>query len=102
MTVATARVAGVKNIIAACPTNKKTGKIHPATLYTLKYAGATHILALGGIQGIAALAFGLFTGLEADLIVGPGNKFVAEAKRQLFGSVVLTRWPDQLRLEYSR
>jgi len=85
MTVATARVAGVKNIIAACPTNKKTGKIHPATLYTLKYAGATHILALGGIQGIAALAFGLFTGLEADLIVGPGNKFVAEAKRQLFG-----------------
>merc|ERR1711972_1177298 len=73
------------NIIAACPTNKKTGKIHPATLYTLKYAGATHILALGGIQGIAALAFGLFTGLEADLIVGPGNKFVAEAKRQLFG-----------------
>merc|ERR1711953_609471 len=65
--------------------NKKTGKIHPATLYTLKYAGATHILALGGIQGIAALAFGLFTGLEADLIVGPGNKFVAEAKRQLFG-----------------
>merc|ERR1712130_1043125 len=85
MTVGTARVAGVKNIIAACPTNKKTGKIHPATLYTLKYAGATHILALGGIQGVASLAFGLFTGLEADIIVGPGNKFVAEAKRQLFG-----------------
>jgi len=87
MTVATARVAGVKNIIAACPTNKKTGKVHPTTLYTLKAAGATHILAIGGIQGIASLAFGLFTGLEADIIVGPGNRFVAEAKRQLFGRV---------------
>jgi len=87
MTVATARVAGVKNIIAACPTNKVTGRIHPTTLYTLKMAGATHILAIGGVQGIASLALGLFTGLEADIVVGPGNKFVAEAKRQLFGRV---------------
>ena len=53
----------------------------------MKKAGATQILALGGVQGIAALAFGLFTGKEADIIVGPGNKFVAEAKRQLFGRV---------------
>ena len=53
----------------------------------MKQAGATQILALGGVQGIAALAFGLFTGKEADIIVGPGNKFVAEAKRQLFGRV---------------
>jgi len=87
MTVATARVAGVKNIIAACPTNKATGRVHPTTLYTLKVAGATHVLALGGVQGIASLAYGLFTGLEADIVVGPGNKFVAEAKRQLFGRV---------------
>ena len=50
MTVATARVAGVKNIIATAPSNKKTGKVHPTTLYAMKKAGATQILALGGIQ----------------------------------------------------
>ena len=80
-------LAGVRNIICTAPTNKKTGKVHPNTLYAMKQAGATQILALGGVQGIAALAFGLFTGKEADIIVGPGNKFVAEAKRQLFGRV---------------
>lgn len=87
MTAATAKAAGVKNIICTAPSNKKTGKIHPTTLYAMKKAGATEILALGGIQGIGALAYGLFTGKEADIIVGPGNKFVAEAKRQLFGRV---------------
>lgn len=87
MTAGVARAAGVPNIICSAPTNKKTGKIHPNTLYAMKKAGATQILALGGVQGIAALAFGLFTGAEADIIVGPGNKFVAEAKRQLFGRV---------------
>jgi len=87
MTAATAKAAGVKNIICTAPSNKKTGKIHPTTLYGMKKAGATQILALGGIQGIGALAYGLFTGKEADIIVGPGNKFVAEAKRQLFGRV---------------
>merc|ERR1719452_365911 len=87
MTAATAKAAGVKNIICTAPSNKKTGKIHPTTLYGMKKAGATHIMALGGIQGIGALAYGLFTGKEADIIVGPGNKFVAEAKRQLFGRV---------------
>lgn len=87
MTAGVARAAGVTNIICSAPTNKKTGKIHPNTLYAMKRAGATQILALGGVQGIAALAFGLFTGAEADIIVGPGNKFVAEAKRQLFGRV---------------
>jgi sulfopropanediol 3-dehydrogenase len=102
MTAATAKAAGVKNIICTAPSNKKTGKIHPSTLYGMKKAGATQILALGGIQveglqlicvycfcvqGIGALAYGLFTGKEADIIVGPGNKFVAEAKRQLFGRV---------------
>ena len=103
MTAGVARAAGVSNIICSAPTNKKTGRIHPNTLYAMKTAGATQILALGGVQvrtsdkpfpvsqdnfqGIAALAFGLFTGAEADIIVGPGNKFVAEAKRQLFGRV---------------
>ena len=87
MTAGVARAAGVSNIICSAPTNKKTGKIHPNTLYAMKTAGATQILALGGVQGIAALAFGLFTGAEADIIVGPGNKFVAETKRQLFGRV---------------
>merc|ERR1719153_1287691 len=87
MTAATAKAAGVKNIICTAPSNKKTGKIHPTTLYGMKKAGATQILALGGIQGVGALAYGLFTGKEADIIVGPGNKFVAEAKRQLFGRV---------------
>ena len=87
MTASVARAAGVTNIVCTAPTNKKTGKIHPYTLYAMKKSGATQILALGGVQGIAALAYGLFTGKEADIIVGPGNKFVAEAKRQLFGRV---------------
>jgi len=87
MTAATAKAAGVKNIIVTAPSNKVTGKVHPTTLYAMKASGATQIMALGGVQGIAALAFGLFTGKEADIIVGPGNKFVAEAKRQLFGRV---------------
>lgn len=87
MTIVTAREAGVKNIIATVPTNKSTGKVHPPTLYAIKVAGATQVLCMGGVQGIGALAYGLFTGQEADIIVGPGNKFVAEAKRQLFGRV---------------
>ena len=105
----------MKNIICTAPTNKATGKVHPNTLYAMKKAGATEILALGGVQvknkvknnirekninaqGIAALAFGLFTGKEADIIVGPGNKFVAEAKRQLFGRVGI----DQVKLFISK
>ena len=53
----------------------------------MKVAGADTIMTLGGVQAIAAMAFGLFTGKPADIIVGPGNKFVAEAKRMLFGKV---------------
>jgi len=87
MTIATAREAGVRNIIATAPTNAVTGRVHPPTLYAMKVAGATTVLCLGGVQGIGALAYGLFTGMEADMIVGPGNRFVAEAKRQLFGQV---------------
>ncbi len=86
MSVTTARVAGVINIIACSPTHGERG-VHPAILYAANYAGADTILHLGGVQGVAALAFGLFTGNAADILVGPGNRFVAEAKRILFGRV---------------
>ncbi len=86
MSVCTARVAGVENVIATSPAQKDRG-IHPAILYAMKASGADHILALGGVQGIAALAYGHFTGHPADIIVGPGNRFVAEAKRLLFGRI---------------
>ena len=86
MSICTARVAGVSNVIAATPAQGAEGA-HPALLYAMQISGATHILLAGGIQGIAALAFGVCTGQPADIIVGPGNRFVAEAKRQLFGRV---------------
>lgn len=86
MSVATARVAGVDNVIAATPAHGASG-IHPAILYALELSGATTTLAAGGVQGIASLAYGLFSGQPADIIVGPGNRFVAEAKRILFGQV---------------
>ena len=86
MSVGTAAVAGVPNIIATTPAHKDGG-IHPAILYALELCGAHTVLALGGVQGVAALAYGLFTGKPADIIVGPGNRFVAEAKRMLFGRV---------------
>ena len=86
MSVTTAKVAGVRNVIACSPPRGESG-VHPAILYTADLCGADSILALGGVQGVAALAFGLFTGHAADLIVGPGNRFVAEAKRALFGRV---------------
>ncbi len=86
MSVTTARVAGVDNVIACSPTHKDVG-VHPAIVYAAKYAGADTILSMGGVQGIAAMAFGLFTGHPADILVGPGNRFVAEAKRILYGRV---------------
>ena len=61
--------------------------MHPYLLYAFKAAGADIIMTLGGVQAIASMAYGLFTGKEADVVVGPGNKFVAEAKRTLFGTV---------------
>ncbi len=86
MSVCTAKVAGVENVIATSPAKKNT-PINPAILYAMQVAGADQVLALGGVQGIAALTFGHFTGCPADIIVGPGNSFVAEAKRMLFGRV---------------
>jgi len=86
MSVTTAKVAGVDNVVACSPPGPD-GRINAAIAYTADYCGADHILEIGGVQGIAALAFGLFTGNEADILVGPGNRFVAEAKRMLFGRV---------------
>ena len=86
MSVTTAKVAGVGHVVACSPTRGDQG-VHPAILYAADLAGADTILALGGVQGIAALAFGLFSGHPADLLVGPGNRFVAEAKRILYGRV---------------
>src|SRR2546427_5027373 len=86
MSIATAKAAGVPTVIA-CSTPYKGEGIHPQVLYAMKVAGADLIMTLGGVQAIAALAYGLFTGKPADIIVGPGNKFVAEAKRMLFGKV---------------
>lgn len=86
MSIATAKAAGVKTVIA-CSTPFQGQGIHPHVLYAMKVAGADIVMTLGGVQAIAAMAFGLFTGKPADIIVGPGNKFVAEAKRMLFGKV---------------
>ncbi len=87
MSITTSRVAGVETIVVASPARDDRGGVHPAILAAADIAGADMILGLGGVQGVAALAFGLFTGKPADIIVGPGNAFVAEAKRQLFGEV---------------
>jgi len=90
MSIGTAKAAGVPTVIAcSTPFRDKSGDfgIHPQVLYAMQVAGADVVLTLGGVQAIAALAFGLFTGKPADIVVGPGNKFVAEAKRALFGAV---------------
>lgn len=84
MTVTTARVAGVPHIAACSPPRPGTG-IPPAILFTMDLCGADVILNLGGVQGVAAMAMGLFGLPKADILVGPGNQYVAEAKRILFG-----------------
>ncbi len=86
MSVATAKAAGVGTVIA-CSTPFRGGAMHPYVLYAMRAAGADIIMTLGGVQAIATMAYGLFTDKPADVIVGPGNKFVAEAKRTLFGKV---------------
>ena len=86
MSVTTAKVAGVKNVIACSPPKKNVGA-HPTIIYTADLCGADVILNLGGVPAIAAMANGLFNNPPADILVGPGNQFVAEAKRILFGKV---------------
>lgn len=85
MSVATASVAGVPRIIAATPPFK--GKPNPAVIAAMHFGGAHEIYVLGGIQAIAAMALGTETIAPVDMLVGPGNAYVAEAKRQLFGRV---------------
>jgi len=86
MTATTAKVAGVGHITACSPPKPGEG-IHPAVLYAFDVCGADTILNLGGVQGIAAMAFGLFGAPPARILAGPGNQFVAEAKRILYGRV---------------
>lgn len=86
MTVTTAKVAGCNNIIACSPPRPGVG-IAPAIIYAAHVCGADKILAMGGVQGVAAMTFGLFGLPKANILVGPGNQFVAEAKRMLFGRV---------------
>ena len=85
MSVLTAKVAGVKRVVAAAPPYK--GKPHPAIVTAMHLAGADEILVLGGVQAVGAMAIGTESIAPVDMLVGPGNAFVAEAKRQLFGRV---------------
>ncbi|MCU4654656.1 histidinol dehydrogenase [Roseibacterium sp. SDUM158016] len=85
MSVITAKVAGVSRIVASAP--PVGGKPHPAIVAAMKEGGADEILVLGGVQAVGAMALGTETIAPVDMLVGPGNAFVAEAKRQLFGRV---------------
>jgi sulfopropanediol 3-dehydrogenase len=85
MSVVTAKVAGVQRIIACAPPFK--GGPHPAIVAAMHFGGADEIYVLGGVQAVAAMALGTDTIAPVDMIVGPGNAYVAEAKRQLFGRV---------------
>ena len=85
MSIVTARVAGVKRIIACAPPHH--GGPHPAIVAAMHFGGADEIYVLGGVQAVAAMALGTDTISPVDMIVGPGNAYVAEAKRQLFGRI---------------
>ena len=85
MSIVTARVAGVKRIIACAPPHH--GGPHPAIVAAMHFGGADEIYVLGGVQAVAAMALGTDTIKPVDMIVGPGNAYVAEAKRQLFGRI---------------
>lgn len=85
MSVVTAKVAGVKRVVASAPPFR--GAPHPAIVAAMHLAGADEILVLGGIQAVAAMAIGTQSIAPVDMLVGPGNAFVAEAKRQLYGRV---------------
>lgn len=87
MGVVTAKVAGVKQVAACSPAFPGFGSIHPAVLVAMDIAGADEIYCMGGAQAIAAFAYGTQTVKKVDLIVGPGNRFVTEAKRQVLGDV---------------
>jgi sulfopropanediol 3-dehydrogenase len=85
MSIVTARVAGVKRIVACTPPTD--GAAHPETIAAMALGGADEIFLLGGVQAVGAMALGTATMASVDMLVGPGNAYVAEAKRQLFGRV---------------
>nr|MBP6852981.1 histidinol dehydrogenase [Rhodoferax sp.] len=85
MSVLTAKVAGVKRVVSTAPPFE--GAPHPAIVAAMHFAGADQILVLGGVQAVAAMAIGTESVAAVDMLVGPGNMFVAEAKRQLYGRV---------------
>ncbi len=85
MSVLTAKVAGVKRVVSTAPPYQ--GAPHPAIVAAMHMAGADEILVLGGVQAVAAMAIGTDSIAPVDMLVGPGNQFVAEAKRQLYGRV---------------
>lgn len=85
MSVVTAKVAGVKRVVASAPPHE--GGPHPAIVAAMHMGGADEILVLGGVQAVAAMALGTESIAPVDMLVGPGNMFVAEAKRQLYGRV---------------
>lgn len=85
MGIVTAKAAGVRRVVACTP--PRNGQPHPATIATMALAGADEIFVLGGVQALAAMAYGTESLEPVDFLVGPGNVYVAEAKRQLFGTV---------------
>ncbi|MDQ6731322.1 MAG: histidinol dehydrogenase [Actinomycetota bacterium] len=88
MTIVVAKAAGVERVVAVGPPQRDGGGLHPAMLYAMWTSGADVIASLGGVQALAALAFGLIEDVPpVDMLVGAGNAYVAEAKRQLFGRV---------------
>ncbi len=87
MSIIPAKVAGVERVIACSPPDKSIGTIHPATLVAMDMAGADEIYCMGGAHAIGALAFGTKSIAPVDIVVGPGNQWVTEAKRQVSGSV---------------
>ncbi|MBS7525622.1 histidinol dehydrogenase [Fusibacter paucivorans] len=87
MLIIPAKVAGVKNVFACSPVQKHTGKVAPETLVAMDIAGVNGIYQLGGAQAIAAFAYGTEQVPAVDIIVGPGNQYVTEAKRQCYGQV---------------
>jgi sulfopropanediol 3-dehydrogenase len=86
MTVVTPRVAGVERIVACAPPRDPSG-MHPPQLYAMATSGADEIFCIGGVQAFAAMAFGIEDLEPSDMLIGAGNAYVAEAKRQLFGTV---------------
>lgn len=87
MSVLTAKVAGVKRIIACTPPDPKTGVPPAETVAAMHFGGADEIYILGGVQAMASMVYGCLGMEKVDMIAGPGNQYVAEAKRQLFGRV---------------